>query len=97
MVNYLLATDEQKELANGAREILERELKPQIEVLEHADGGRGQYPLDVHEKLAAAAGTSGGSRNRENKNAGGDKSQQSHRDRSYKRKPVNHCGFGQKT
>ena len=54
MVNYLLATDEQKELANGAREILERELKPQIEVLEHADGGRGQYPLDVHEKLAAA-------------------------------------------
>lgn len=54
MVNYLLATEEQKELAEGARMILEKELKPQIELLEHADEGRGKYPMDVHEKMAQA-------------------------------------------
>ena len=51
MVEYLLATDEQKELAATARAILEKELAPQIEALEHADGGKGQYPMDVHQKM----------------------------------------------
>lgn len=54
MVNYLLATEEQKELAMDARRILEKELAPQIEELEHADEGRGKYPLDVHKKMAEA-------------------------------------------
>ena len=54
MVEYLLATEEQKELAMGARAILEKELLPQIEALEHADEDRGKYPMDVHQKLAEA-------------------------------------------
>ena len=54
MVEYLLATDEQKELAATARAILEKELAPQIEALEHADGGKGQYPMDVHQKMVEA-------------------------------------------
>lgn len=54
MVQYLLATEEQKELAESARAILENELLPQIEELEHADDGRGRYPMDVHQKMAEA-------------------------------------------
>lgn len=54
MVNYLFATEEQRELADTARLILENELKPQIEDLEHADEERGKYPLDVHEIMAKA-------------------------------------------
>lgn len=54
MVEYLLATDEQRTLAETARDILEKELRPQIAELEHADGGRGKYPLDVHKKMAEA-------------------------------------------
>lgn len=53
-MEYLLATEEQKELAEGARVILEKELLPQIEALEHADEGRGKYPMDVHKKMAEA-------------------------------------------
>ncbi len=54
MVNYRHATEEQKELAMGARKILEKELLPKIAEYEEADGGLGQYPLDVHYKLAEA-------------------------------------------
>lgn len=54
MVNYRLATEEQKELANGARMIMERELVPHLEEYEHADDGRGHYPWEVHKALAEA-------------------------------------------
>ncbi len=37
-----------------ARKILEKELAPQLEKLEKADDGLGQYPMDVHMKMAAA-------------------------------------------
>ena len=45
---------EQKELADGARKILEDKLKPRIEEFESADGGLGIYPLEVHKALADA-------------------------------------------
>ena len=54
MVQYLLATDEQKEYADVARTILEKELLPIIEQQEHEDEGRGAYPMDVHQKMADA-------------------------------------------
>ncbi len=54
MVHYRFATEEQIELANGARKICEDLLRPQLEELEKADGGRGRYPMDVHQALADA-------------------------------------------
>lgn len=54
MVNYLLATEEQRELANGAKKILEDKLKNRIEEFESADGGLGVYPLEVHKELVDA-------------------------------------------
>lgn len=54
MVNYINATDLQIELADNARKILEKELKPRIGGLEHADGGLGQFPIDVMKKMADA-------------------------------------------
>lgn len=54
MVNYINATDLQIELADNARKILEKELKPRIPELEHADGGLGQYPMDVMKTMAEA-------------------------------------------
>jgi alkylation response protein AidB-like acyl-CoA dehydrogenase len=54
MIEYLLATDEQRELAELAGKICEAELAPQIKVLETANGGLGAYPWDVHHKLADA-------------------------------------------
>jgi len=54
MVNYLFATEEQKELANEAKKILENELKPRIDELDEANGGLGGYPMDVHMKLVEA-------------------------------------------
>ena len=54
-VSYRLATDEQKELAENARNILEHELTPEkIKECEEADGGRGMYPLDVHQAMCDA-------------------------------------------
>ena len=53
-VEYLLATDEQREFAELAGSICEKELAPQIEDLEKANDGRGAYPMDVHKKLAEA-------------------------------------------
>ena len=52
MVEYLLATEEQRELTELAGKICEKELAPQIEALEEANGGVGAYPWDVHHKLA---------------------------------------------
>jgi len=52
MVHYRFATEEQKELAMGARRILEKELAPQLEALEKSDNGLGSYPMDVHAKMA---------------------------------------------
>lgn len=54
MVNYLFATEEQKELAEGVRQILEAELKPRIEEFENANNGLGGYPMEVHQKLVEA-------------------------------------------
>lgn len=54
MVNYHLATEEQIELADGARKILEKELAPRLSELETADGGLGKYPMDVQKILAQA-------------------------------------------
>lgn len=54
MVNYIFATDEQKEMADTARKIMETELLPHIEEYETADEGRGVYPKTVHDKLAEA-------------------------------------------
>ncbi len=54
MVSYALATEEQRELAETARKILEKELKPRIEEFEAADGGLGVYPMDVHNTLVEA-------------------------------------------
>lgn len=54
-VSYRLATDEQKELAENARNILEHELTAEkIKECEEADGGRGMYPLDVHQTMCDA-------------------------------------------
>lgn len=52
MVNYILATEEQRELAEDARKILEKELVPRIDELEHGDNGLGEFPLDVLKTMA---------------------------------------------
>ena len=54
MVEYPFATEEQIELADTARKILEKELKPRLEELEHANGGKGEFPLDVLKTMAEA-------------------------------------------
>jgi butyryl-CoA dehydrogenase len=54
MVEYLLATDEQRELAELAGSICEKELLPRLEEFEEANGGLGEYPWGVHRKLAEA-------------------------------------------
>ncbi len=54
MVRYFLATEEQREFADGVRQILDKELKPHIEEYENMDGGLGVYPRTVHEKLVEA-------------------------------------------
>ncbi len=53
-VEYLLATEEQREFAELTGSICEKELAPRIEELEKANDGRGQYPMDQHKKLAEA-------------------------------------------
>ena len=53
--SYALATPEQRDLADQAREIMERELPiEKIQELEKADGGLGKYPMDVHKKFVDA-------------------------------------------
>ena len=54
MIEYALCTEEQKELATLAGEILEKELAPIIPELEKANGGKGEYPMAVHKKMAEA-------------------------------------------
>lgn len=54
MINYIFATEEQKELAHGAYDILEKELLPRLEELEKADGGLGQFPMDVFQTVVDA-------------------------------------------
>lgn len=51
MVHYNFATDEQIELADTARKMLEKNLAPRLEELEQ----KGSYPRDIH-KLMADAG-----------------------------------------
>lgn len=50
MVHYLLATDEQRELAEGARKILDRELAPRVAELDRTH----QFPMDVLKTMAEA-------------------------------------------
>lgn len=50
MVHYLLATEEQRELAEGARKILERELAPRVTELEE----KHEFPIDVLKTMAKA-------------------------------------------
>ena len=57
MLEYPFATDEQKELANMARSILEKELAPRLHDLEQANDGKGEFPLDVFKTLAEAGYT----------------------------------------
>ena len=54
MVKYAFATEEQRELAEGAYKIVKNELEPRIEEYELADGGLGVYPMDVHQTLVEA-------------------------------------------
>lgn len=53
-VEYPFATEEQKELADLARTILEKELAPHIEELEAGDGGKGHFPVEVAKVLGEA-------------------------------------------
>ena len=50
MVHYQFATQEQKDLAKTARDILEKELKPRLEELEEQNA----FPRDILKKLAEA-------------------------------------------
>lgn len=50
MVHYLLATDEQRELAEGARKILDKELAPRVADLDR----KHEFPMDVLKKMAEA-------------------------------------------
>jgi len=54
MVRYPFATEEQKELADGARKIVDKELLPYLEQYEKGPDGLGEYPMEVHQKLAEA-------------------------------------------
>lgn len=54
MVRYPFATEEQKELAAGARKIVDKELAPYLKKYEKGNEGRGEYPMAVHSKLAEA-------------------------------------------
>ena len=54
MVEYPFATEEQKELAEIARTIMEKELKPRLHEFENANDGKGIFPLDVLKKMAEA-------------------------------------------
>jgi len=51
MASYLFATEEQRDLADSARFIVEKELKDRIEEYESSDNGLGTYPRDVHNIL----------------------------------------------
>ena len=57
MLEYPFATEEQKELANMARSILEKELAPRLHELEQANDGKGEFPLDVFKTMAEAGYT----------------------------------------
>ena len=55
MVNYLLATEEQKEMVAEVHEICEKELSPEkVAQYEKANGGKGEYPWAAHNALAKA-------------------------------------------
>ncbi|MEG1592773.1 MAG: acyl-CoA dehydrogenase family protein [Oscillibacter sp.] len=53
MVHYLFATEEQRELADGCRKILEKELAPRVSELEKAEGAAA-FPRDVVKTLGTA-------------------------------------------
>ena len=51
---YLFATEEQKQLADLARKILENELKPHLSELEEGDDGKGHFPVEIMKVLGKA-------------------------------------------
>ena len=51
MIHYLFATDEEKEIGEGAYEIAAKKLAPIVEKCEAADGGLGKYPREIHDLL----------------------------------------------
>ena len=53
-IEYLHATEEQKELARLARQIAEDTLRPHVEELENGNNGLGQYAWDTHKALLEA-------------------------------------------
>lgn len=53
-VEYVFATEEQRQLADDARKILEKELKPYLHEWESANEGKGQFPVEVAKTLARA-------------------------------------------
>lgn len=53
-IEYLHATEEQREFAQLAREIAETTLRPHVEELENANNGLGQYSWDTHNALLEA-------------------------------------------
>ena len=53
-IEYLQATDEQKELAQLARSIVEDSLRPRLDELEDANDGLGAYDWDTHNLLVEA-------------------------------------------
>ena len=53
-IEYAFATDEQRSLAADARKILEKELQPHIAEYERANGGKGQFPVEVAKILGEA-------------------------------------------
>ena len=54
MVEYAFATDDQRELAELGRDILEKNLKPRLPELEKANDGIGEFPVDILKMMAEA-------------------------------------------
>lgn len=53
-VEYAFATEEQRQLADDARKILEKELEPYLHEWESANDGKGEFPVSVAKTLARA-------------------------------------------
>jgi len=52
MVEYLLATEEQRELAEEAGAVMQKFLAPRLTELEKGNNGLGEYPMDVAQELS---------------------------------------------
>ena len=55
MVDYLLATEKQREMVTAVHEICEKELSEEkVKAYAKANGGKGEYPWAAHHALAEA-------------------------------------------